>query len=245
MEQCQKLLSVDGTQLAGYPKKNMRITEWIFTSPDHIGVNNFDDGGINGGQENIYAPSNIIIKSVSPANMNTVVVWSKEKVLWADGTVDHYSMSLTHANDISDLRPEMEFKQGQVFYREGGFGSKGINTYGNHVHLCVAKGHTTRFIKRSSGKWDLSGSVNPLRLFYVNGTNIINGGGQQWKTYLPPIIQPGSLVKIIGTNYATGQTIPLWVKLRTHTVLELSPDGTKVHLKEINSWLFTKDVVLK
>ena len=36
-------------------------------------------------------------------------------------------------------------------------------------------------------------------------------------------IRAGDRVKIIGKNYATGQRIPSWVKLRTHTVAKVEP----------------------
>lgn len=55
-------------------------------------------------------------------------------------------------------------------------------------------------------------------------------------------ITAGYVVKInfSATNYATGQTIPSYVKGVPHTVLEVS--GDKVLLSDINSWLYKKDV---
>lgn len=55
----------------------------------------------------------------------------------------------------------------------------------------------------------------------------------------------GSKVKIIGTNYATGQKIPGWVKDRTHVVSQLKPDKALLgHPNGINSWVNTKDLSL-
>lgn len=42
-------------------------------------------------------------------------------------------------------------------------------------------------------------------------------------------------MKITGKNYATGQRVPSWVKLRTHTVAKVEP--SRALLKEINSWV--------
>lgn len=53
-------------------------------------------------------------------------------------------------------------------------------------------------------------------------------------------INIGSRVKITGTHYATSQKIPWWVKLKTHTVAEIM--GSKVLLKEINSWVNKTDL---
>lgn len=243
MKPNQKLVSADGIELAGYPKENMKISEWIFTSPDHIGVNNFDDGGA----DLIYAPSDIVLKYVdhTTTGFHAVIAWSKNKVKWADGSYDYFTMSVKHSNDVSTLAISQEYKQGTPFYKGGGWGAKGARTYGAHTHICFAKGHTTKYITRSSGKQDLSGSVDPSRLLFINDTNLISTKGVAWKTYITPNIVVGSTVRIIGKTYATGQPIPFWVKLKSLTVLRFDTTGTKVLLKQIMSWVYLKDVVLK
>ena len=55
-------------------------------------------------------------------------------------------------------------------------------------------------------------------------------------------IRAGDRVKIIGKNYATGQRVPSWVKLRTHTVAKVEP--SRALLKEINSWVYTDDLTV-
>ena len=57
-----------------------------------------------------------------------------------------------------------------------------------------------------------------------------------------PEVRVGSRVKIIGSKYATGQTIPDWVKPKTYTVQQIA--GDKALIKEIVSWVFTKDLML-
>ena len=52
----------------------------------------------------------------------------------------------------------------------------------------------------------------------------------------------GSTVKITGNKYATGQTIPSWVKAKTYTVSQMS--GSKALLKEIVSWVKVSDLQL-
>ena len=46
----------------------------------------------------------------------------------------------------------------------------------------------------------------------------------------------GSKVKVTGSKYATGQTVPGWVKQNTYTVSEVGSGG-KLLLKEIMSWV--------
>lgn len=53
-------------------------------------------------------------------------------------------------------------------------------------------------------------------------------------------VKAGDTVKITGSKYATGQKIPMWVKLKKHTVK--SVNGNKALLKEINSWVYTADL---
>lgn len=53
----------------------------------------------------------------------------------------------------------------------------------------------------------------------------------------------GCKVMVTGTNYATGQAIPLWVKSNVYTVSEVS--SNKSLLKEIMSWVYTKDLAVK
>ena len=55
-----------------------------------------------------------------------------------------------------------------------------------------------------------------------------------------PAVRAGDIVKIKGSRYATGQKIPMWVKLKKHTVKSVS--GNKALLKEINSWVYTADL---
>lgn len=55
-------------------------------------------------------------------------------------------------------------------------------------------------------------------------------------------VRAGDIVKIKGNKYATGQRIPMWVKLKKHTVKSVS--GNKALLKEINSWVYTADLTV-
>lgn len=55
-------------------------------------------------------------------------------------------------------------------------------------------------------------------------------------------VRAGDIVKIKGSKYATGQRIPMWVKLKKHTVK--SVNGNKTLLKEINSWVYTADLTV-
>lgn len=58
-------------------------------------------------------------------------------------------------------------------------------------------------------------------------------------------IKVGSRVKPTGTKYTTGQTIPQWVKDRSHEVSQISGDKVLLgHPNGINSWVYLNEVTL-
>ena len=61
----------------------------------------------------------------------------------------------------------------------------------------------------------------------------------------PSKITVGSTVKVTGTKYATGQTIPGWVKSTTHKVSEISGDRALLGRDGgICSWVYLRDLAL-
>ncbi len=69
--------------------------------------------------------------------------------------------------------------------------------------------------------------------------NVLNGSSTQ----TPPSNQNmkvGSKVRVLGSNYATGQSIPSWVKSNIYTVQQVN--GDKCLLKEIVSWVYARDL---
>jgi len=234
-------LAFKGVQVALFPMQTMRVTQ----SPDegfsHKGTKNIDIAGKDSGIENLYAPCDLTCVQNNNTSYHTVIFWSDEKVMLADGSVDYISIRVLHDNDVKDTPVGKKFKQGDVFYQEG---TAGYAT-GNHVHLCVAKGHTKRVVKHASGWSDLSGSIMPNDAFLVNDTIIKDDGGLKWKTFVEPVepeapFKVGDRVKVIGVRYATKQLIPFWVKIRTLTVGQIK--GDRALLKEIQSWVYIKDL---
>ena len=71
------------------------------------------------------------------------------------------------------------------------------------------------------------------------GYSVFNSSGV--KVY-PVSIVVGSKVKVIGTNYATGEVIPDWVKANVYTVSRITDN--KALLEEITSWVYLKDLKL-
>lgn len=85
---------------------------------------------------------------------------------------------------------------------------------------------------------DAVASVYGLRKATQNSSTSTSSTSTSSKTS----IKAGDTVKITGKKYTTGQNIPVWVKLRKHTVK--SVNGNKALLAEINSWVYTADLSL-
>ena len=155
----------------------MRITQGYGVGT-HRGTYALDDAGKDTGIETAYAPFDGVVKKIW-ANGNTVWLESLQPVEYADATIDYATVSMTHDNDISNLRVGQTVKQNAPFYQEGTAG----NATGNHVHLECAKGRFTGtgWNQNSYGYWVINNPYKPHMMFWVDG-KIINGGGLNWKS---------------------------------------------------------------
>ena len=71
--------------------------------------------------------------------------------------------------------------------------------------------------------------------------NVLNGSSTQTpSSNQDENIKVGSKVRVVGFNYATGESIPSWVKSNTYTVQQVN--GDKCLLKEIVSWVYIRDL---
>lgn len=165
-----------------FPTEIMRITQEMNGQYSHRGTMNIDLGGKAGIVDPVFAPSEIKVAAIPTGQYHEVVYESTKPVLWADGSYDFYTMYLLHDNDITDLKVGKVFAQGEKIYDEGGFGPKGPRTYAAHIHIGVARGKYAGKVKNVFGVWELKNEVEPYKLFWVNGTQIINGAGYPWKT---------------------------------------------------------------
>lgn len=97
----------------------------------------------------------------------------------------------------------------------------------------------------------IPGAKNPYLLNngnigWVNDSCIISSGSSQAQdnnTNATPNISVGSTVTLSAsaTNYATGQKIPNSFKNRNYTIMQVG--NGKVLLKELYSWVYTKDLI--
>lgn len=109
----------------------------------------------------------------------------------------------------------------------------GVN-YG--IATTVKKGEVYTIVGEQNGWGKLKSGAGWIALEYTSkASNTV-------QPKPPATITVGSRIKVVGSNYATGQTIPSWVKNNTYTVQQIS--GSKALIKEIVSWVYIKDLVI-
>lgn len=105
------------------------------------------------------------------------------------------------------------------------------------VNTQVRKGEVYTIVGESNGWGKLKSGAGWISLKYTskNGESISANKPNQ-------TIKIGSRIKITGSKYATGQSIPSWVKDNVYTVQQIK--GDRALIKEITSWVYTKDLKL-
>lgn len=161
-----------------FPVKIMAITQGMNGGFSHKGTKAIDCGWVDEENKKLYAPFTGIIKQIK-TDSNAVWFQSKEKVLFADGTVDYATVRTVHDNDVSDLYVGKEIKQGEYYYK---MGDKG-NATAPHVHIEISKGHVTGYApKNAYGNWEMPNTVNVYDGFCLGEDITVNDGeGYAWK----------------------------------------------------------------
>jgi len=173
-------------QKAWYPAARMYIVQIAYESggdASHKDRNTFDIANTTDikdkTEKRIFAPFTGIIV-FKEKEYNFVLLQSKEKVRYADGTLDYMTVGFMHDNDIDDLKLGQEIKQGDPFY-DVGRRNKGKDdpNMGKHVQITVYKGQLYNVNSREKdgsytklhdlGKnWYSKGTVDPYNAFFVN-----------------------------------------------------------------------------
>lgn len=161
-----------------FPVKIMNITQGMNGVYSHKGIKAIDCGWVNEENKKLYAPFTGIVKQINSGS-NAVWFQSKEKVIFADGTVDYATVRTLHDNDISDLYVGKEIKQGEYYYK---MGNKG-NVTGVHVHIEISKGHVTGYrSKNKYGNYEMPNTINVYDGFCLTDSTVVQDGKDySWK----------------------------------------------------------------
>ena len=180
-----------------YPMKTMRITQNYLGKTSHYPHSAgypkdypFDEGGKDTGKDKIYCPCDKMkvmrVYGVGTGGTNTLWLESCEKVTFADGTEDYFTMMITHPNDadLKNIRVGDCFTRGEAITSEGSDGAAA-----NHLHISGGKGRFSGngWRVNSKGKYviDCTGSgCKPESIFYIDPdfTKVLSKGGIPFKT---------------------------------------------------------------
>ncbi len=213
-----------------YPCKVMRITQNYNGKTSHyphtVGTPKdypIDEGGKDTGKDVIYCPCDKMkvrrVYGVGTGGTNTLWLESTEKVDFADGTRDFFTVLITHPNDadLKNIKVGQVFLRGQAITKEGSDGATA-----NHLHISGGKGKYkgNGWKKNSKGKYVLDctgGAFKPEQLFYIDPsfTTVMSKGGINFKN-LPKEYDIGTykvntavlnIRKGAGTNFAKAGTL--------------------------------------
>ena len=177
----------------------LNVTQGANNNFSHKGDCALDVAGKDTGRDDLRAPFTGIVKRIYPS-CNAVWLQSKEKVKYADGTVDYMTLLVCHDNSVTSLYEGKEVKQGEVFYQEG---TKGYAT-GNHIHLTIGKGKYTGggWHQNEYGTWVVNNQYSVHKgLFLDEKTKVINDGGYKWvKTNTYVIEEPKPVAKYLNIS---------------------------------------------
>mgnify|MGYP002513426237 CR=1 FL=1 len=102
---------------------------------------------------------------------------STNKVRFANGRIDYATFMTVH-DDTFDAKIGQVVSQGSQL---GNMGTKG-NATGVHCHIEVSQSKDTSWTKNGYGVWHFNNEYDLDDCYFVDGTNIINGMGGNWRT---------------------------------------------------------------
>lgn len=183
-----------GQQVLLFPMDCMYITQGEQGSLSHYLAMDFV--GWNGSSQineyPYYAPCDLqcVVKNYNNGQAY-LIYHSVYKVLMANGDFDYITICVMHDNNPPHIVGSI-VRQGQLL---GHTGTAGYVT-GDHMHLNVAKGHTTNWVPvGTTGFYELQNSMHIYDAMYVNDTTIYNGMGYNWKIYNGPPTPPVTTTK--------------------------------------------------
>lgn len=163
---------------AKFPMECLNISQG-YNEGTHIDSFAIDNIGKDNNIENVFMPFTGIIKKIYKEDANEVWIESKDKVLFADGTIDYMTVLLCHADNIDNLYVGLELKQEENFYKEG---TKGMST-GNHVHIECAKGKFdgVGWHQNSMGYYSINNGKKIEDCLFINKNTIIKSNKYNFK----------------------------------------------------------------
>ena len=176
----QTLVAPDGYEVCLFPMDMLNMTQDEGGDYSHAGTYNIDFVG-SYAHYPLYAPCSLIIRRIV-SDSNGLICDSISKVHLPNGALDHITLLVAHDNNPPSMVVGTIFNQGDLFYHTGTYGW----ATGDHVHIGIGQGAGGDLVQRPSGNWDLNNRIHCWDGLFVNDTNIIQGYGHPWKTWVQP-----------------------------------------------------------
>lgn len=191
----ETLRASDGYQVALFPLEYLYISQGELmpdSSWSHYNTYNMDFLGYGSSGRvytcPLYAPFDMEVVALWDYNGSHTVTWeSRNKVHFADGSLDYMTIEFTHCVNPPYHTIGDRVNQGELCYYTGTFGNGQAGTYGDHVHICTGIGHYDGYTQRTGGHYDLTNRYHLYDSLYVNDTVIEHDEHDYpWKTYVSP-----------------------------------------------------------
>lgn len=191
-------------QYAMWVQDDVRLTQGIEGNYSHTGMNSIDIVGV--ANSDIKAPFDATIVEIQATYEwgNAIIITSKDKVHYADGSYDYMTVIATHDNDISDCYVGRELRQGEVFAQHGNYGYAS----GVHTHLTVVRGQYAGYaIIPQTGYYKYVNDMNPAdALFLYDSTVVYETCGLNFRRITVPATYTVSYNANGGENPPPAQT---------------------------------------
>lgn len=165
-----------------FPMQYVNISQRHYSAPSHQNLKAIDLAGQYSSATKIAEPAYASTRCkvlASGIGYNTVLFGTCDEsgkpaaVHCGDGLNRILTYALTHADDISEYKVGRIFQSGELFYKEGSFGSKGTNSYPFHIHFEVAEGWKVTK-KTIQGVYQLEDAIFPHLIFhFFKGWNVV------------------------------------------------------------------------
>ena len=177
------------------PFENMYITQGSNYGTHAGTMANDVRGSKAGAKEPYYAPCDCKLIWCDPANGQGM--WqSLNKVRFANGNIAYATFVTAHDSSF-DAKVGQIVKQGQQLGNMGNKAGNGGVSTGVHTHIEIAQNKYTisNWQKNSHGIYCFPKEVDTDSCYFMDGTNILNGMGGNWK-YLKdvPVEEPKPVV---------------------------------------------------
>lgn len=185
MKAGQTLIADDGHEVLLFPLSSLYITQTSSPSSfSHCCGHPFDCVGTVL-KQSYYAPCTCVLYYANDASVGNSRSWVSKSEVWTPYGLGYFCFQFTHDNNPPYSNIGQVVKQGQLI---GHTGTAGFVT-GDHVHIDQAVGKDVPMISSgitcSGGNlcYSLDGSIDPTKIWYMNGTDIRYTDGLDFKTY--------------------------------------------------------------